>query len=82
MTSSSGHFGKLFDLTGKVAVITGAAVGFGRVISQGFAEYGADIVAADIDGGAVCETVSDVFLNFTAKALPRSASHSAPRSAI
>ena len=60
MTSSNGHFGKLFDLTGKVAVITGAAVGFGRVISQGFAEYGADIVAADIDGGAVCETAAVV----------------------
>jgi NAD(P)-dependent dehydrogenase (short-subunit alcohol dehydrogenase family) len=60
MAHSNGHFGKLFDLTGKVAVVTGAAVGFGRVISQGFAEYGADVVAADIDGDAVRETAAVV----------------------
>ena len=56
MTGSNGTFSRLFDLSGKIAVITGAAVGFGRVISLGLAEYGCDIVAADIDGDAARHT--------------------------
>jgi NAD(P)-dependent dehydrogenase (short-subunit alcohol dehydrogenase family) len=35
-----------FDLTGKVAVVTGGSRGIGRAIAQGFAEVGADIVIA------------------------------------
>jgi NAD(P)-dependent dehydrogenase (short-subunit alcohol dehydrogenase family) len=60
MSSSNGNFSKLFDLTGKVAVVTGAAVGFGRVISTGLAEYGADVVAADVDGEAARQTAAAV----------------------
>jgi len=36
----------LFDLTGKVAVVTGGSRGIGRSIVQGFAEAGADVVIA------------------------------------
>jgi NAD(P)-dependent dehydrogenase (short-subunit alcohol dehydrogenase family) len=35
-----------FDLTGKVAVVTGGSRGIGRAIVQGFAEAGADVVIA------------------------------------
>src|SRR5882762_5214173 len=42
-------FRKLFDLSGRVALITGAGVGFGEVISLGFAEFGCDIAACDLD---------------------------------
>src|SRR5215475_15436033 len=42
-------FQKLFDLSGHVALITGAGVGFGEAISLGFAEYGCDIAAADLN---------------------------------
>jgi NAD(P)-dependent dehydrogenase (short-subunit alcohol dehydrogenase family) len=40
---------KLFDLSGRVALITGAGVGFGEAISLAFAEYGCDIAACDLD---------------------------------
>jgi NAD(P)-dependent dehydrogenase (short-subunit alcohol dehydrogenase family) len=39
----------LFDLTGRVALITGAGVGFGEAISLGFAEFGCDIAACDLN---------------------------------
>jgi NAD(P)-dependent dehydrogenase (short-subunit alcohol dehydrogenase family) len=42
-------FRKLFDLSGRVALITGAGVGFGEAISLGFAEFGCDIAACDLD---------------------------------
>ncbi len=38
---------KLFDLTGKVALIVGIG-GIGHTLALGLAEYGADVVAADI----------------------------------
>jgi 2-deoxy-D-gluconate 3-dehydrogenase len=39
----------LFSLKGKVAVVTGAAQGIGREVALGFAEYGADIAAVDLN---------------------------------
>ena len=39
----------LFDLTGRVALVSGAASGLGRAISIGLAEFGADLMLADID---------------------------------
>jgi len=42
-------FQKLFDLSGRVALITGAGAGFGEAISLGFAEYGCDIAASDLN---------------------------------
>jgi NAD(P)-dependent dehydrogenase (short-subunit alcohol dehydrogenase family) len=42
-------FRKMFDLSGRVALITGAGVGFGEAISLGFAEFGCDIAACDLD---------------------------------
>jgi NAD(P)-dependent dehydrogenase (short-subunit alcohol dehydrogenase family) len=45
----NGTFSKLFDLSGKVALVTGAAAGFGEVICAGFAEFGCDVAAADLD---------------------------------
>src|SRR5579875_550377 len=37
---------QLFDLSGKVAVVTGGGRGIGRAISQGLAEAGADVIIA------------------------------------
>ena len=44
-------------LTGKVALITGAGMGMGREAAVLFAEEGARLVVADIDGAAAAETV-------------------------
>jgi len=45
--------GKLFDLTGRVALVTGASRGLGRSIAVGLAEAGADLVITS-------RTISDV----------------------
>lgn len=39
----------IFDLSGQVAIITGAGNGLGRSIAVGFARHGANVVCADID---------------------------------
>jgi NAD(P)-dependent dehydrogenase (short-subunit alcohol dehydrogenase family) len=50
----------LFDLTGKVALITGAGGGFGGAISEGFAESGADLLVTDIVPETLRKTVERV----------------------
>src|SRR4030042_2151247 len=39
----------IFDLRGRVALITGGAWGLGRVFCEALAEFGADVAIADID---------------------------------
>src|SRR5688572_26254108 len=48
MTPTNGKFSKIFDLTDRVALITGGSVGFGKVISSGLAEYGCNVAVADL----------------------------------
>ena len=39
----------LFDLTGKLGVVTGAARGLGRAAAVGLARHGADVAAINLD---------------------------------
>ena len=40
--------GNLFDLTGKVAVITGSTKGIGKAMAQRMAEHGAKVVISSL----------------------------------
>jgi NAD(P)-dependent dehydrogenase (short-subunit alcohol dehydrogenase family) len=46
----------LLDLTGRVAVVTGAASGLGQAIAVGLARHGADVALADINREGLTET--------------------------
>jgi NAD(P)-dependent dehydrogenase (short-subunit alcohol dehydrogenase family) len=48
-----------YDFTGQVALITGAASGMGLTTAKAFAEAGAAVVLADVDGAAV-QAAADV----------------------
>jgi NAD(P)-dependent dehydrogenase (short-subunit alcohol dehydrogenase family) len=49
----------LFDLTGRVALVSGAASGLGRAMSLALAEHGADLVLADLNTAGVERTAQD-----------------------
>ena len=46
----------LFDLTGKVSLITGAGSGLGRIFCEAIAEHGSDVVCSDINEAWAQET--------------------------
>jgi NAD(P)-dependent dehydrogenase (short-subunit alcohol dehydrogenase family) len=49
-----------FDLTGRVAVISGAASGMGRAAAIALAEHGADLLLADLNTDGLARTESDI----------------------
>ena len=50
----------LLDFTGKVAVITGAAQGFGKLLAEELAMRGAKLVISDINGPSVQQVADDI----------------------
>lgn len=58
----------MFDLSGKVALVTAGGHGLGREYCEAMAEYGADVVCNDIDAGLAQETV-ELLKRFAHKAI-------------
>jgi NAD(P)-dependent dehydrogenase (short-subunit alcohol dehydrogenase family) len=51
---------KLFDLTGRVALVSGAASGMGRAMSLALAEAGADMMLVDRNAEGLQKTAADI----------------------
>jgi gluconate 5-dehydrogenase len=52
--------GKLFDLTGRTALVTGSSRGLGRAMAEGLAEAGAAIVLNGADAGRLSAAASEM----------------------
>ncbi|MBT3343881.1 MAG: SDR family oxidoreductase [Gemmatimonadetes bacterium] len=50
----------LFDLSGRVALVSGAAQGVGRAMSLAFAEVGADLLLADLNEEGARQTATEI----------------------
>jgi NAD(P)-dependent dehydrogenase (short-subunit alcohol dehydrogenase family) len=59
----------LFDLTGRVALVSGAAQGMGRAMALALADAGADLVLADVNEAGCCRT-ADQIIALGRKAVP------------
>ena len=51
---------QMFDLSGRVAVVSGAASGMGRAMSLALAEAGADLMLADINLEGAEKTAGEI----------------------
>ncbi len=56
----AGVVARAFDLSGRVAIVTGGARGIGRSASALLAEAGASVVVADIDEATAHETAAEI----------------------
>ena len=57
LTIPPDYVATLFDIAGRVAVITGGGSGLGRAIAIGYAQAGVHVVAADVSDEGAAETV-------------------------
>ena len=59
-----------FDLSGKVALVTGGSRGLGREMVAGFAQAGADVVIASRDAGSCAAYAAEITAATGRRALP------------
>lgn len=50
----------LFDLSGRVAMVSGAASGMGKAMSLALAEHGADLMVLDLNADGLAQTAADI----------------------
>jgi NAD(P)-dependent dehydrogenase (short-subunit alcohol dehydrogenase family) len=62
--------GELFDLSGKVALVTGGSRGLGKAMCLAFAQAGADVVIASRKLDACEELAGEIRVRFGRRALP------------
>ncbi|HET9900254.1 MAG TPA: glucose 1-dehydrogenase [Actinomycetes bacterium] len=62
-----------FDLTGRVALVTGATRGLGRAMVDGFAQAGADVVVVSRKADACEQVAKQVAADYGVETLPRAA---------
>src|SRR3989304_764047 len=59
-TTRRGSMSTLFDLGGKVAIVTGAGRGLGKTLALGLARHGADVVAVSRTLSQVEQVASEI----------------------
>jgi NAD(P)-dependent dehydrogenase (short-subunit alcohol dehydrogenase family) len=77
--SSSPTESRLFDLAGAVAVVTGAGRGLGRTLAGGLANFGAQVIVADLNLEAARDTAASISV-LDRRAMPIAVDVSVPAS--
>src|ERR1700674_1026581 len=60
MDQTLGRYRRMFDLSGKTALVLGAASGIGKASAEAFFALGATVICADINKQAVQETAASI----------------------
>jgi NAD(P)-dependent dehydrogenase (short-subunit alcohol dehydrogenase family) len=60
MTAARGHYRKLFDLSGRVALVTGAVGLLGKHFCAGLADHGARVAIVDLDAAACASFAAEL----------------------
>jgi NAD(P)-dependent dehydrogenase (short-subunit alcohol dehydrogenase family) len=59
----------IFSLAGKVAIVTGAAIGLGRTMAEYLAAFGAAIAVIDLDGAGAEKSAAEIKSAYAVKAI-------------